>query len=164
MIRKSDFYYGSLLSVLINKQKEPFLIASEGERRIYLLGKNNNGSKVFVKYVSKPTKRKNDIKTTWNFNFGKKEIAEIKKMRELNENTQFALICADSDNWNDSEIAILGLSDILKCLDIDYDRENFRVAIQLKKRSRNFEVYGTGVSSDRPVLIKKDYISMLSDI
>ncbi|OWR33163.1 hypothetical protein CDO73_01270 [Saccharibacillus sp. O23] len=157
MLRKADFFYGALLSDLTSKKITPVILSSTDVRRIYLLDSDKGTFKVFTKYVSSPTNKNQENKRLWQFNFSSEEIKEIHKLKEFNESVKFVLICAHSQQWNKSEIAILDLDQVIKCLHLDYVRENHHIMIRSEKSGRGLCVYGTGVSSDKAIKIERDY-------
>lgn len=134
VVRKADFYYGSMLSCLINNGLAPAIIERGDSRRRYSLVTNKGEYNIYAKYVSAPIKRQNKDTQLWQFIFSREEVEDIKNYEE-NENGKklyFVLICG-REKLQDSEIAILSLDEAKDCLDIDYERENYRITIKWEK-------------------------------
>lgn len=157
MLRKSDFYYGSLLSDLIGKGINPILLSSGETRRIYSLCSNKGDFKVFTKYISNPGTTKKTNQISWQFMFSTSEVMDIRNMKNSKDDFKVALICACSKEWSKSEIAILSMDDLLGCLDADFAREQYQVTIMSKKHARNLYAYGTGKSFDKALKLERDY-------
>ena len=49
ILRKADFYYGAMLSCLINNGLAPMIIEPGDSRRIYSLTTNNDDYKIYAK-------------------------------------------------------------------------------------------------------------------
>ena len=119
-IRKADFYYGSLLSVLINNGVAPAIVSpGEENRRIYSMTTDEATYEIYTKYASSPSSRMNTNAKLWSFSFSNDEIEMIKQYENNGKKYLFALICGDHDKMQDSEIAVLSLSQAKDCLDID---------------------------------------------
>ncbi len=166
VVRKADFYYGALMSVLINNGIVPVIIERGESRRIYTMTTNKGNYEIYAKYVSSPIKRKNKDVKLWHFNFSYDEVQSIKNYEEKDKNYYFALICGYQDNFQESEIAILTLEQVKNCLDIDYKRESYRISIKVEKGGHGLKVYGTGRSDilngkDNTIRVQRDLVSSL---
>lgn len=167
MIRlaKSDFYYGSLLSVMLSNGVKPALFEESKERRIYSFTTNKGGYIMYMKYVSAPIKRKNGNTQLWQFSFSHDEIKTIRNYKEEDKKIIFALICGKKDLKN-SEIAILSLNEAKDCLDVNYDRESYRISVKCEKNNHGLRVYGTGRADklngkDNTIKISRDRVADL---
>lgn len=129
----SDFYYGSVLSMLINKGLNPILIENSDDRRIYRIDINEGSFVVFLKYRKISDTKKEDYKS-WNFNFTKEDIERINEYRK-DKNFKICLILI-SDDMKNSELAILDDGDIEKLLKMN----KLSFTITRKKREKAFRI------------------------
>lgn len=129
----SDFYYGSVLSMLINKGLNPILIENTDDRGIYRIDVNEGSFIIFLKYRKINKTKKKDY-MSWNFNFTKEDIEKINEFKK-DKNFKIALILA-SDDIKNSELAILDVEDIEKLMKMN--KTNF--TITRKKRERAFRI------------------------
>ncbi|HCF37526.1 MAG TPA: hypothetical protein DER56_00370 [Thermosipho africanus] len=129
----SDFYYGSVLSMLINKGLNPILIENSDERRIYRIDINEGSFIIFLKYRKINKTKKKDY-MSWNFNFTKEDIEKINEFKK-DKNFKIALILV-SDDIKNSELAILDVENIEELMKMN--KTNF--TITRKKRERAFRI------------------------
>ncbi|MGG3792525.1 hypothetical protein [Geobacillus thermodenitrificans] len=164
VLSKSDFYYGALLSNLINSGFCPAIIEQGENRRIYTFTNDSGEYLIFAKYVSKPLPRQNEDVQIWQFTFSQEEIEKIRKYEDSNIRHYFALICGRKGLKN-SEIALLSLNDIKDCLDVDYQRPSYRITIKSEKGKHGLRAYGTGRAdknldgSDNTIRLPRDIAS-----
>jgi len=90
-LNKNDFYYGALLSKLINSGFAPAIMEKEMEdARLYLITNNHGDYSIYTKYISTTdANRKNEKR--WVFLFSANEITYLKE--RVNEQPIIALIC-----------------------------------------------------------------------
>lgn len=129
----SDFYYGRVLSMLINKGLNPILIENSDERRIYRIDINEGSFIIFLKYRKINKTKKKDY-MSWNFNFTKEDIEKINEFKK-DKNFKIALILV-SDDIKNSELAILDVENIEELMKMN--KTNF--TITRKKRERAFRI------------------------
>ncbi|ADD03134.1 conserved hypothetical protein [Thermoanaerobacter italicus Ab9] len=163
ILRKADFYYGAMLSCLINNGLAPMIIEPGDSRRIYSLTTNNDDYKIYAKYVSKPLKRQKEDAKLWQFIFSRDEIEFIKDYKENEKKLYFALICGQ-ENLQNSEIALLSLEEAKDCLDIYYERDSYRITVKREKGIHGLKVYGTGRADvingkDNTIRISRDILT-----
>ena len=142
---KSDFYYGSFLSQLINNGKTPAIVESEDRRSIYSLTTDKGNYTIYSKYVSTPRGRDNSC--LWNFIFTKDEVEAIKHYKDNGRKFLFALICGKK-RLQESEFAVLTLDEARDCLGFNYTTDTYRLTIKYEKRRKGLGLYGTS-RSDR---------------
>ncbi|MGG0936980.1 hypothetical protein ABHN11_12830 [Brevibacillus centrosporus] len=143
IVRKADFYFGSMLSGLINNGLAPAIIEPGESRRIYSIATDKGDYLVYAKYVSAPLKRQNKETQLWQFVFSPDEIDYIQNFEENNKSIYFALICGQ-ERLQDSEIAILTLGEAKDCLDLKFKRDSYRITIKSEKGIHGLKAYGTG--------------------
>lgn len=143
-LRKADFYYGSLLSVLINGGIAPALFEKDNEnRQIYNISTNKGEYMMYVKFHTSPTGTKD---YNWSFVFTDNEIAEIKNLKNEKKQLIFAFICCQKEiASSNQEIAIVYWDEFIQCLDINKEvfKNRPRLSIKLIKRARAFRIYGS---------------------
>jgi len=162
-VRKADFYYGSLLSCFVNNGLAPAIIEPGDSRRIYKITTDNGDYQIYAKYVSAPLKRQKTDIQLWQFVFSRDEVDFIRKYEENNKTLYFALICGQ-ERLQDSELAILSLDEVKDCLDVDYDRESYRITIKCERGAHGLKAYGTGRADlleekDNTIRISRDLLS-----
>lgn len=140
-LAKADFYYGALLSQLVNSGFAPAIIERGDTRRIYSFSNDFSDFKVYAKYVAKPASNESESKR-WDFSFNPEEVNTILEDTTIN---MFAFICGVR-NFKGSEICFLSKEQLYECFGKYFTSPNRRVTVLLdKKGSRNFTVYGTGL-------------------
>lgn len=143
-LKKADFYYGSLLSVLINGGIAPALFEKDNEnRQIYNFSTNNDNYLMYAKFHTSPTGTSD---FNWSFVITDKELQEIKNIKEKKERLIFAFICCQKKlNDRNQEIAIVHWDEFIQCVDIDRSdyKSTQRLSIKLVKGARSFRIYGS---------------------
>lgn len=138
-INKSDFYYGTFLTKVLDNGNKPALVSKNDGRGIYKLITNKDEYLLYIKYATKNNKNHR----RWAFNYTDNNIEEIKQYMGEGENIIFAYICAYDDLRN-SEIAIVELEELKKCIDPECERnQSNRVTIYKKPHSPVLRMYGT---------------------
>jgi hypothetical protein len=166
-VRKADFYYGAMLSGLVNNGIAPAIIEPGDSRRIYSLTTDKGNFRIYAKYRSAPEKRQNTDTQRWQFTFSPEEIQYIRTYTEDGHKLFFALICGQEDLQN-SEIAFLSLDEVKDCLDVDYERPSYYINIKVVKGSRVLRAHGTGRSDllndkDNTIRIQRNYLPLFVD-
>ncbi|MGG3772962.1 hypothetical protein [Heyndrickxia faecalis] len=166
-VRKADFYFGAMLSCLINSGLAPAIIEPGDSRRIYNLTTNNGDYLLYAKYVSSPLRRQKRDAQLWQFTFSPEEREYIRNYNGNLEKLYFSLICG-REKLIDSEIAILSLDEVKDCLDIDFARDSYRITIKWEKGIHGLKAYGTGRADilngiDNTIRIRRDILSYFKD-
>ena len=140
-ICKADFYYGAFLSVITNNGIRPVIVEVGNKRNIYDISTNKDDYRVYTKYVV----NSNPNDSLWNVIFTTSEVEEISKFINTYDKLLFAIICTYKDiKSNNTEIAILDIEDLKKCIDLNCKmNKNLRLSIRKVKHSPNLHVYGT---------------------
>ena len=81
-VRKADFYFGSMLSCLINNGLAPAIIEPGDSRRIYKLSTDNGDYQLYAKYVSSPSRRQKKDAQLWQFIFSPDEVKYIRNYQD----------------------------------------------------------------------------------
>ncbi|OWZ84101.1 hypothetical protein [Natranaerobius trueperi] len=163
-VRKSDHYYGVLLSVLINNEFSPVMIEAGDKRKIYGVFTNKGGEyQIYSKFLSGPSSNSKDS-STWKFAFSENEINEIKDIEsteDLGKETIFAFICSQK-KMNGTELALIKFEELKKCIDLNRQYQGqLTVSIMRKKGSHGLWVYGTDRSREQSIKVSRDVISNL---
>lgn len=170
-LAKADYYFGAMLSQLINSGFAPAIFDESESRRIYSL-KNDLGTfQIYAKYRSEPNQTKGEKKKSklWQFKFSPDEIEKIKEYdATATVNQYFALICG-YEKVKGGEIAILSLNELKTCLDIAHDRPSYRLTVKAVKGSPYLSVYGTGLADkkgekDTTIKIERDMKARLETL
>ena len=66
---ESDFYYGAILSTLLNNGICPMLIEGGTDRQVYDFTTNDKEFRLFTKYRSAPINTKTEGYSSWQFIF-----------------------------------------------------------------------------------------------
>lgn len=143
-LKKADFYYGALLSVLINGGIAPALFEKKHEKRqIYNFSTNKDNYLMYAKFHTSPTGTKD---FNWSFVFTEKELVEIQRLRDRDESLIFAFICCQKKlNAQNQEIAIVHWDEFIECVDIEKEaiKGTQRLSVKLIKGARTFRIYGS---------------------
>jgi hypothetical protein len=166
---KADYYYGALLSVLINGGLAPALFEKEnGNRQIYEVSTNNDDYMIYAKYHTSPTGSKD---FTWSFTFSDRELEEINKLKDENKDKTlvFAFICSQKQlsDYN-QEIAVVYWDEFTECIDMnkkDY-RGTARLSVKLMKGAKALRIYGSKRADvldgkDNTIKIERNRLSSL---
>lgn len=126
----------------------PAIVEPGDHRRIYKVMTNNGNHKIYSKYVSSPSKRKNHGSRLWQFIFTSDEIQMINAYDDTPQcKVLFALICGVQDKIQDSEIVILSLSEAKTCLGLNreaFTTNTYRISIKSEKGIHGLKAYGSG--------------------
>ncbi len=143
-VYKTDFYYGALLSVLINRGLNPYIVDSSDSRKIFKLTTDSGDSQIFTKYVTSPSEGKNGAKTLWNFTMTANELEEINDKLSEGIRMRFAFVCGQKNiKTNNCEVLLLTPDELEKCIDLNKQNEGQRVSIQRIKGAHSLSVYGS---------------------
>lgn len=141
--KKADYYYGALLSLLMNNGMKPALFEKENydDRKRYTVTTNNGEYEFYCKYMSNPT-GKDDL--TWSFNFTDKECKEISSLLKLEKKIIFALICTQKDlTSTKQEVALVYKDEFVKCVELKTYKDSApRLSVKMTKFSNYLKIYG----------------------
>ncbi|MFC0297477.1 hypothetical protein [Geobacillus jurassicus] len=169
-IRKADYYYGALLSALVNGGLAPALFEKESDnRQIYEVTTNKASYIIYTKYNTNPFGSKD---FTWSFVFGDNEISEISKIHLENSKEKeiiFAFICAQKQPSDSNQIiAIVRWDEFLECVDLQKAqvRGTPRLSIKAVKGSHKLRLYGSKRADvldgkDNTIRIERNRLSSL---
>ncbi|PPA69322.1 hypothetical protein [Jeotgalibacillus proteolyticus] len=136
-ISKVDFYFGALLSQLVNRGFSPVMKESGHDRRIYALENETGSYLIYAKYSFTP-RPKRDSKI-WTFSFYDSELE--KTLRQQNGSRYlFAFICGEEDLAN-SEIILLTESEVTECISSPLSTSKW-LTIEMADRKRSLIIRG----------------------
>lgn len=148
-INRADFYYGAMLSTLVKNGNTPTIVENGDSSRIYMLSNGQKKCEVYTKYLSKPSRKGNSNSSRWSFNFSQDEVKRLMSYENFSVPFSLVLICAKSECFQESEIAVLDIYQAKKCLDPMHDRSNYQITVKAKKHQRKLRVYGTGLADEQ---------------
>ena len=112
---ESDFYYGAILSTLLNNGICPMLIEGGTDRQVYDFTTDQKDFRMFAKYRSSPINTKTEDYFSWQFIFSDNDINEIKEYLKSEKEFSLVLVCG-ADSLKQSQYAILKREDIEKLI------------------------------------------------
>ena len=115
-IKVADFYYGSVISMLLNNGIKPVLIEGNDDRQIYDFTTNQVSSRLFVKYRADKQPTTTENYNSWMFSFTQSDLDELHQFIDVGIKLVLALVCG-SKNLSDSELALLDNDDVKQILD-----------------------------------------------
>nr|WP_255706922.1 MULTISPECIES: hypothetical protein [unclassified Anoxybacillus] len=145
-ICKADYYYGALLSALVNGGLAPALFEKENDsRQIYTVTTNKASYIIYTKYLTTPSGSED---FTWSFTFSDNEIQEIINVHQGNPDKMliFAFICGQKQISDSNQIiAIVHWDEFVACVDVNkkQSRGTPRLSVKAVKGSPRFRIYGS---------------------
>ena len=127
-LKEADFYYGSIISMLLNNKICPVLVEGGTDRQVYEFTTNEGNFKLFLKYRSEPIPTKTYGYQSWQFVFSAGDIAELRRYVSENKHLSVGLVCGTSILSN-SEYAVLHKEEISELLDAG------RTSLTISRRS-----------------------------
>lgn len=138
-LKETDFYYGAVLSSLINNHICPALIEGGTDRQIYDFTTDKKDFRLFVKYRSVPVKTKTEGYISWQFSFSESDIRELKECCNSMNYFSLGLICGDC-SIKHGQYAVLHKEDIVKLL----ESGKTSITIGIKKGEHAFRIFVGG--------------------
>ncbi|ADG81933.1 hypothetical protein [Thermincola potens] len=112
----TDFYYGAVLSMLINRGITPALVESNNDRQVYDFSTDNDDFRLFIKYRAQGRISKNGDYRSWQFVFTAEDISKISEYLGKNRNLLLALVCG-AEKLDESELAVIQPEEIQRCFE-----------------------------------------------
>ncbi|MBQ8566949.1 MAG: hypothetical protein IJ445_05135 [Clostridia bacterium] len=132
---ESDFYYGAILSTLLNNGICPMLIEGGTDRQVYDFTTNHKEFRLFAKYRSAPINTKTEGYCSWQFIFSEKDMDEIKAYLNSGKEFSIGLVCG-ADALNQSQYAVLKRKNIEELI----KQGKTSVTLSRKKGERAFRI------------------------
>jgi len=114
-LKEADFYYGAVLSNLLNNHICPALIEGGDDRQIYDFTTDDTEFRLFVKYRSKPIETKAADYFSWQFAFSASDIQELSDYCSRDINISLGLVCGNTP-MNDSRYAVLHKDELVQLI------------------------------------------------
>jgi hypothetical protein len=152
--KESDFYYGSVLSILFSKHITPVLIENNSDRQVYDYTTDKGNFRAFIKYRTNKKIVKQNNYNCWDFNVTN-DCDEIKQYIEDGYNVILFLVCGTED-FKESELAILTKGDITKL----FNHDKKTISISRKKHEKAFRI-AMGNGRGNSLIIKNNRIDEL---
>lgn len=147
-LREADFYYGSVLSALLNNGIRPMLIEGGTDRQVYDFTTNHENFRLFVKYRSAPIDTKTEDYFSWQFNFSDSDISEITGYLNSGINLSLGLVCGETPLHQSQYAAIP--KDVLEEL---LEQGKTSLTISIRKGEHSFRI-SVGGGRDNAVKVK----------
>lgn len=134
-LKESDFYYGAVLSTLLNNDICPALIEGDGDRQVYDFTTDHKDFRLFVKYRSAPININYPDYHSWQFTFSPGDIEELKSYMELDKELSLGLVCGNK-TLGQSHFAILHKQELEQI----FAQGKNSLTISLKKGEHSFRI------------------------
>ena len=135
MLKEADFYYGAVLSLLINKGICPALIEGGKVRQIYKLTTDQKDFLLFLKYRSKPIDTKTPNYKSWQFSFSDDDIKELTQFMSSAKHLSVGLVCGN-EKLSTSEYAVINRDELEQL----FRQSKTTLTISRKKGEKAFRI------------------------
>lgn len=150
----SDFYYGAVLSMLLNSGVTPVLVEGNESRQVYDLTTNKE-YRLFIKYRANRQNLKRKTYSSWSFKFNDGEFNELLRYLDDGFNVLVVLVCGVK-GLNGSEIAVLNTDEIKEIINLG----KISLTISRKKNEKAFRV-SVGGGRDKAMQVKTNQFEEL---
>lgn len=147
-LKEFDFFYGAVLSTLLNKGICPMLVEGNDDRRIYDLTTDKGDFRLFLKYRSLPNQTKKDGYLSWQFSLSPDDKNELMRFSASSKLLSLGLICGNND-MNKSEYAVLHMDEIQQL--IVQEKNSFTISRLKGEKAYRLHIGG---GRDQAILIK----------
>lgn len=155
-VNKSDYYYGALLSKILDNNCTPVLVNKDANRGVYKITTNNRETLIYMKYV---TNKQDDL--LWNFRFTKENLEEIKSYMEQDVDLMFGLICS-YESLLFTELGLCKLDEFKKCLDLECNNEDYqRLSVLKTPYSPYLKFYGSTLEREESLEIERNRLDKI---
>lgn len=138
-LKEADFYYGAVLSTLLNHNICPALIEGGNDRQVYDFTTDNTDFRLFVKYRSNPVGTKAHDYSSWNFSLSNSDIKEISDYLNLKLVLSVGFICGEQP-LHKSQYAVLHADDIRRIV----ASGKTSITLGIKKGEKAFRLFIDG--------------------
>ena len=147
-LKTADFYYGAVLSTLLNHKICPILIEGGTDRKVYDFTTDQKDFRLFLKYRSKPNLTQSPDYSSWQFVFSDDDIRELKQFAASGKMLSVGLVCGQ-DALNKSEYAVIHQEELLQL----FSEGKTSLTISIMKGEKAFRI-STGGGRDNAIQIK----------
>ncbi len=130
-----NFYYGAVLSTLLNNGVCPVLIEGGRDRQIYEITTDEKETRLFVKYRSAPYDSKREDYSSWYFRFSDNELQELNDYLKGEREFSLGLVCG-ANKLDQSQYVVLDRNDVRALFALG----KTSLTISRKKREQFFRV------------------------
>lgn len=134
-LKEADFYYGSIISTLLNNNICPVLVEGGTDRQIYEFTTNEGDFKLFLKYRSEPIQTKTAGYQSWQFVLSADDVAELQGFIADDKHLSVGLVCG-MNSLSKSEYAVLHKEEISELLGAG----KTSITISRKDREKAFRI------------------------
>lgn len=149
-LKEADFFYGAVLSTLLNNKITPMIIEGGNDRQVYDFTTDSKNFRLFVKYRSNPTETKAADYYSWQFVFTPKDIAELTAYLKMDKEISLGLVCGNPLS-GESKYAVLHSEDIRRL----FAKSKLSLTISIKKGEHAFRV-SIGGGRDNAIKVKSN--------
>lgn len=139
ILKEADFYYGAVLSTLINRGICPALVESGKDRQIYDFVTNKKEFRLFVKYRSRPINTKTPEYSSWQFHFSSDDKRELTLFMSDAKHLSVGLVCGESQ-LNKSQYAVLHKGELVRLF--DEQKDSFTISRKTGEKSFRISIGG----------------------
>lgn len=139
ILKEADFYYGAVLSTLINRGICPALVESGKDRQIYDFMTNKKEFRLFVKYRSRPIGTKTPEYSSWQFHFSDDDKHELTMFMSESKHLSVGLVCGESQ-LNKSQYAVLHREEVIRLF--DEQKDSFTISRKTGEKAFRISIGG----------------------
>ncbi len=140
-IKKTDYYYGVFLSLIINQGLNAEYLESGVTGNVYSIAnvEKDKVKNILVKYKISPS----SYKDYWNIYFTPNDLSILRRYSQEGEECLVCLVLTDKySNIENTEILILKLEELRECIDFEVE-DMRRLSIQNVYDSDDLSIYGS---------------------
>ena len=139
ILKEADFYYGAVLSTLINRGICPALVESGKDRQIYDFMTNKKEFRLFVKYRSRPLNTKTPEYSSWQFHFSDDDKRELALFISGAKHLNVGLVCGEGQ-FNKSQYAVLHREEVIRLF--DEQKDSFTISRKAGEKAFRISIGG----------------------
>lgn len=139
ILKEADFYYGAVLSTLINRGICPALVESGKDRQIYDFVTNKKEFRLFVKYRSRAINTKTPEYSSWQFHFSDDDKRELTLFMSDEKHLSVGLVCGE-DQLNKSQYAVLHREEVIRLF--DEQKDSFTISRKTGEKAFRISIGG----------------------
>ena len=139
ILKEADFYYGAVLSTLINRGICPALVESGKDRQIYDFTTNKKEFRLFVKYRSRSINTKTPEYSSWQLHFSDDDKRELALFISGAKHLSVGLVCGEG-KFNKSQYAVLHREELIKLF--DEKKDSFTISRKTGEKAFRISIGG----------------------
>lgn len=141
ILKEVDFYYGAVLSTLINRGICPALVESGKDRQIYDFVTNKKEFRLFVKYRSRPINTKTPEYSSWQFHFSDDDKRELTLFMSDEKHLSVGLVCGEDQlNKSQYQYVVLQREEVIRLF--DEQKDSFTISRKTGEKAFRISIGG----------------------